>query len=140
MGTIKSINLNGVTQRSRRQVNRASSVSVEEVSDPVKLTEIIRQLSVRVSELEAASSPDSVEFEFNTTGTVGAGEELELNHGFGCPVRWYVTYWRVDSPGHEAPSIMEHTTEPSDSNVLRLEIHSAGRIVIRVEKSQFGLT
>lgn len=135
------VDLYGRVGRSRRKVSKHASVSSEEVKDPTKLAEIIRLMSARISELEANQPPEAVEFEFECTGSVGSPQDLKLNHNFGCPVRWYVTSWHEPTAaGHVYPAIMEHATDGSNQDTLQLEIHSTGRIVVRVERAEFGLT
>lgn len=133
---MKFIDVRNALGKARRYVSRPSSTSSEEVKDPVKLAEIIRQLSLRVSELEARSAPPWVEFEKDVTGTVGVPVTVNLDHNLGGPIRFYVTYWR--SSATVAPTIVALTTSTNDRLVLR--VHSTGRIVIRIEPSQYGIS
>lgn len=130
------VNNRGDVGRGRRWPSKQASVSSEEVKDPTKLAEIIRQLSARVSELEARTGPESVEFEKDVTGTTVSPQSLSLAHGFGGPVRWFVTYWRGGIT--VSPAVAEQTTSTKDR--LDLNVYSTGRIVIRIEPSQFGLS
>ena len=129
---MKFVSLSGAIARARRYVSGHSSVSVDEVKDASRLAEIIRKLSVRVSELESRVPPDGVEFEVDCT----SGSTVSMNHGLSGPVRWYVTHWLSPSP--TGPQLSYNSS--SNSNMLVLNCHSSGRAVIRIEPSQAGLS
>jgi hypothetical protein len=133
---MKFFNLAGTLQRARRYLARSVSVSADDAKDPVKLAEILRQLSLRVQEVEARLPGEGIEFERTITGTTGAGVNHSFEHNLGVPVRWYVVHWS----GSEvvSPALLYQTSSTSD--VLVLKSHSAGRIVLRIEPSQHCVT
>jgi hypothetical protein len=133
---MRFFSLAGVLQRARRAVSRPSSVSADDVQDPVKLAEILRQLSLRVQELESKLPPEGVEFEKDITGTTGAGVNYSFVHNFGVPIRWYVVHWSGSAT--VSPALVYQSS--STANVLTLKSHSVGRVVLRIEPSQHGLT
>lgn len=133
---MRFFNLSGVLQRARRAVSRSASVSSEEVKDPQKLSEVIRLLSVRVQELEAKQVPDAVEIVKDITGTAGVPVVVSFTHNFGSQVRWYPVYW--SSAITVAPALVYNTTSTPD--MLVLTSYSAGRIILRIEPSQYGYT
>lgn len=98
---MRFINVNGVLARARRYVSRSGGVQDEEVRDPVKLAELIRQLQKRVTDLESVAAPEGIEFEVNC-GELG--ESLSIAHNFGGPVRYYVTHWAVRDAVNEEPN------------------------------------
>lgn len=134
---MRFVSVNGTVARLRRFVSRHSSVSAEEVKDPSKLAEIIRQLSVRVAELEAKVPPEGTEFEFTTIGTTISPETVRFYHGFSGPVRWYITHWAAAAG--TAPDVVFDATN-SDTNNLVLTSQSSGTLVVRIEPSQAGLS
>lgn len=75
--------------------------------------------------------PQWIEFEVQCP----AASTIRLEHGFGCPVRFYVTFWRYNGSG--APILSENSA--STINTLVLDSGKAGRAVIRVEASPFSL-
>lgn len=135
---MKFINVNGVIQRARRYANRAGGVQDEEVKDPVKLAELIRQLQKRVADLEAVSPPEGIEFEVNC-GSGGAA--TRLFHSMGGPVRFYLTHWQPLTGGFltAGPELIADPAT-STADMLVLNSYVAGRAIIRVERSQSGLT
>lgn len=105
----------------------------EDVKSPGKLTELLRGVMKRLSDIESALPPEATEFEVNA-GTDGA--EVRLLHGFNGPVRWYVTTWTQTGGSTypvDAPVFVQDAT--SDSNTLVLRSYSSGKAVIRVEQS-----
>lgn len=103
--------------------------------DATKLAEQVRQVMLRVNKLEAAASPEGVEFEVNCLDT---GALIELPHGFKtAAVRWTVVGWfsvlgGVSPTG--APVLVYDGSSTTTSLFLRSYV--AGRAVIRVERSQ----
>lgn len=108
---MRFVDVYGRLKNARRAVSRASSVSESDVDSPPKLAEIIRQLSARVQEMEAKNQAEAVEFEVNVT----AGTPVRLNHNFGVPVRWYVTYWK-SSESSSSVTTAENVQEKYQSN------------------------
>lgn len=111
-------------------------MSVEDVKDPVKLAETIRLLSIRVQELEARIPTEAVEFERNITGSAGVPVDHTFEHNLGTHVRWYVVYW--NSTTNTVPVISYQAT--STVNKLVLRSSQSGRIVLRLEPTQYGIT
>lgn len=130
---MKFIDINGLLGRGRRYVSSFTSPSAEQLEDKYKLAETIRDLTARINTLEAKSAPEGIEFEVDAT----AGTDMEFHHNFGCPVRWYVVdWWHTIGSGHNSL----HRTAASTDNVLVLHSHNSGRMVLRIEPSQYGLT
>lgn len=131
------ISLQGTTGKGRRQVAQAQSFNVTEVTEPDRLTDLLRKLERRVSELEARQVPDYAEYEVNL-GTAAA--LTKLTHGFNCPVRFSVVHWtKVTGGAYPTAAPVLVVDDTSTDSVLVLRSHVAGRAVIRVERSQHGL-
>lgn len=118
----------GNLPKARRNVSGSSELSGSDQS-PERLLEVIRRLSDRVAELESNRSPDWIEFEY-----VGPGKTLVFQHNFGTPIRWYATRWI------SVNALVLREQSSSDENTLRISLFDSGHLVIRIEKSQFGLT
>lgn len=139
---MKSINLYGVSVQSRREISSTDHIQESEVTDVGRLTSIIRDLSRRITALEAelpSSSTQPVEFEVNVGN---AGAVTTLQHNFNSAVRYYVVQWgrQVNSSGvpQSAPTnpctlVVDPT---SDKNNLKLKSYVSGKAVIRVEPSK----
>ena len=125
---MKFINLRGDIAKGRRQISGSSSIQDEEVKDPAKLAEILRQTVKRLTELEARIGQEPTEFEVEMGSSPG---DIYLNHGFGDAVRWYVTYWTGTSP-HDF-----HVSIKTTTDILVLTGSVPGHGVIRVEPSQY---
>jgi hypothetical protein len=102
--------------------------------DTAELVRVVKDLSARVQTLEANSPPESVEFEVQFS----TGSSETLQHGFGCPVRWWVTDWAAGENG-VSPMGMSMYRSASDNNSITIFSAYEGKAVIRVEKSQFGV-
>jgi hypothetical protein len=130
---MKFINVNGVLQRARRFVSGGGQVQEDEVRDPQKLAEIIRQMQRRLSELESVTPPEGQEFEVN----VGSGGALtSIAHNVGGPVRWSVVCWtQVGGTAYPvaAPALVQDVTSTSKTLVLRSYV--AGKAIVRVESA-----
>ncbi len=126
--------VSGLFTKGRRFVSSSASVQEEEVKDPSKLAEIIRQALKRVSDLEAKSGAEGIEFEV-AVGTGGA--TVSLPHGIMGPVRWWVTGWMQQSgvayPA-AAPAIVQDASTTVGTLVLRSYV--TGRAIVRVEPAQ----
>jgi hypothetical protein len=86
---LRHINLVTPTQQTaRRNVSRPLSLSNEDVKDPDKLAELLKQAYLRITDLEARIGPEPLEFETN----VQNGGTVRLAHNLNCPVRYYVTH------------------------------------------------
>lgn len=99
--------------------------------DIQRLSQVIRDLLLRVSKLEASQAPDAVEFDV----TIPASGTVSLAHSLNSPTRWYIVSWRKASA--VSPILAEVGTS-SDLNTLVLTSGASGQAVIRIEKSQFG--
>lgn len=136
---MRFVSMDGILQKVRRYVSGGANVSDEEVKDPVKLAEIIRTLTARVTALEARTAPESAEFEVEV-GSLGA--ITRITHGFNSPVRFYVTYWIQKRDGSTSPTGAPALVVDSSStlNVLALKSFLVGRAVIRIEPASSGIT
>lgn len=122
---------NGVLQRIRRFFSESASVREEDVKEPGKLAEVLRQLSRRLTAVEAAIPPEATEFEV-TLGTGGA--LTTIAHHLNSAVRWYVTQWsQVGGTAYpvKAPQLVQDAS--SDANSLVLRSYVAGKAIVRVE-------
>jgi hypothetical protein len=133
----KYVNINGDAFSGRRNVSRPTLVFDEDVRDPSRLADIIRKLSVRVSELEVKAPVAGVEFECDIDDDSGSGQNYSFEHNLKCPVRYYVVHW-VGDGDTAAPSLMYQTE--STSTVLVLKSYSVGRVVLRIEPAQAGVS
>jgi hypothetical protein len=136
---VRFYDIGGRLGRDRRSVSRTASVSPEDVKDVTKLAEIIRQMSVRIQELEARLPPEAVEFEMDITGTASSPTDYSIHHNTGTPIRYYVTQWSNSSaPPSIAPAIVRQITSTLDR--FDFKSHSEGRMVIRIEPSPYEVT
>lgn len=125
---MRFVDLNGVLGKARRAFSGSDNLSESDVQDPRKLAELLRAAMRRIAALEANAQPDAVEFEIDAT----MGSTSLLQHGFGCPVRYWVVSW-VGSGG---PQFYVNTSQTT-SDVLALSTAVSGRAIVRVEASQF---
>jgi hypothetical protein len=135
---MKFINIQGIIQKARRFVSSQASVQDEEVRNPSKLAEILRGMSAQLSGLEALVPSEGLEFEVNV-GELGS--PVTMNHGFGVPVRWWVTAWLNPDGGYTpmgSPWLVQDAS--SDLNTLVLRSYMTGRAVVRIEPAQSPLT
>lgn len=128
---MRFVDINGSVFKERRSVSRGSAVFDEDVKDPVKLAEILRNALGRISELEARTVPEAAEFEVSVST---AGAKVNIRHEFNTPVRFFVTSWKGGSAG---PSLVKNTTD-SDNKVLVLQSYVAGTAIIRIEQAKAG--
>ncbi len=128
---MRFVDVNGVLRRARRYVSGSGSVQDEEVKNPQKLAEIIRQMQKRISEIESVTPPEPIEFEV----TLGYGGAVtSLLHNLNGPVRWYVTEWtHASGLAHpvEPPILVRSTL--TTNRILALKSYVPGRAVIRIE-------
>lgn len=133
---MRFINVAGVVQRARRYVSRSGNVQDEDVKEPSKLAEVLRDILKRVTELEAHAPPEALEFEVDL-GSIGA--QTTLFHNFNSPIRWYVVTWcnGASTPvvGH---SLVQDASSTSRALVLRSYV--AGRAIVRIEPASAGVT
>lgn len=127
----------GAMVKGRRAVSQSSSIHPEEVKTPEGIAAAFRDTMTRLSDLESAGVPDALEFEKNV-GSGGAA--VKLFHGFGGPVRYWVTYWTRQVGGAyptTAPILVAQADSTADE--LSLKSYVAGRAIIRVEASPVGI-
>lgn len=128
--TNKFIDINRQTKSTRRQSASAAGI-VGDNPTPQQLATELRRLASRVQELEAAKAPFWIEFEVSCP----AAGTVTIEHGFGCPVRFYVVNWRAAAAN--PPVLRENSA--STTKTLVLNSQNAGRAVIRVEQSPYSL-
>lgn len=128
---MRFVNAAGLICKSRRFVSGGGSVQDEEVKDPKKLAELIRQMQKRITELETLTPPEPIEFEVD----VGYGGVVtELYHNFGSPVRWFVVGWSpIGGYGWPVDGPRLVRSHASTSNLLVLKSYTPGKAIIRVE-------
>lgn len=90
---MKFLDVYGAIGKARRQASGQDGVAESDVTDAGRLTDILRRVVRRVGALEALAQPEATEFEVNVT----SGTDVRLYHGFGCPVRYSVVYWKQTS-------------------------------------------
>lgn len=129
---MKFVDINGALAKVRRFLSHGQSVRDEDVKDEKKLAEILRSILARLSELEASVPPEAIEFEIATNGAAGLHS---LKHGFGGPVRWWVTMWTRGVSGASyptfAPILVQDAT--TDANTLVLRSSAIARAIVRIE-------
>ena len=128
--TNKFIDLNAKVQSTRRQSSSSSGIVGDEPT-PQQLANEIRRLATRVQELEASKPTFWIEYEVSCP----AAGTVTIEHGFGCPVRFYVVNWRASAAN--PPVLRENSA--STTRTLVLNSQNAGRAVIRVEQSPYSL-
>lgn len=129
---MKSVRLDGQVVRARRKVYSSDAVMEEDASNPGRIADLLRVAMQRISELEARLADEGIEFEANV-GAAGALSRFE--HGFGKSVRFWPVYWS----GATAAPILARSSDSTD-NTLVLASYTAGRVVIRIEPSDAGIT
>lgn len=136
---MKFYNQDGTLGRMRSPVSVAGSVSEDNVKDPQALAKLIRDLQSSVRSLQAAQKPDYTEFAVNLV----VAQDIRLNHGYGCPVRWYVVDWAdattdATAVGPQLRRLQANCTP--DSLYLTNGTTVIGTVVIRVEPCQNAIT
>lgn len=130
---MKFFNSSG-SQTSRRQAS--SQTSTGDLSEVQKLIDVVKSILTRLSVLESNSTPEATEFEFDVVN----GTKISLPHYYNSNVRYWVTWWTPtvnDAPNFSA---FINSATGTNSNVLVLTPKCTGHAVIRVEKSQHGVS
>lgn len=126
------VDLNGDIKKGRPQGAIGQAVaSKDDLSDPERLADTLKDIMRRLAKLEEVRPNDWTEFEVQC-GTAGA--TISLPHNFECPVRYSVVHWK----GSAAHALTVNETS-STNKILVLNSYVAGRAVVRVEKSQYGV-
>jgi hypothetical protein len=99
---VRLVDANGQVVRATRFASGQPSVRDSDVTDPSRLADIIRAMSVRITELEAKSGPEGTEFEVDAS----SGSQVRLYHGFKSPVRYHVVRWK-DPVAEPMPAFVE---------------------------------
>lgn len=107
-------------------------ISRDEAADPSRLSEALRDIYDRLGVLEARAAPEATEYVLDV-GTAGA--ITRLYHGFGSSVRWTVCHW--SGPNASWALVQDDLSDP---DYLVLRSYQAGRVVLRIEPSQFSVT
>lgn len=128
---MRFVNSNGVLVRGSRSASGGLElVDASSIQDPQRLADTLRRLISRVSELEAKQPPEAVEFE----RLIPASGTVSFAHGFGCPIRWFVTSWKRSAA--LMPVLTSNAASTDDILVLNSTVE--GLAVIRIEPSQYG--
>jgi hypothetical protein len=111
-----------------------------------KLYELVKKLSARVQELEAKAVPEALEVELTN---VTHGVNVAVEHGFDCPVRFYVVHstysYSTTGVRGSIPTVGVMFAVDSSSTNKRLvltPVMSGGvawKVVLRIEPSQYGV-
>ena len=135
---MKFVDVNGVIATARRFVSAAQNVSDEDVKLPSKLSEILRSVLRRTSELEANQVKGGIEFEVEV-GTAGA--LTKIAHNLKAPVRFTIVFWTKVRAGSTYPTAAPIliADETSDNNNLVLRSYVAGRAIVRIEPAFKGI-
>ena len=104
------------------------AVTNEQVTDPDRLSRLLRRLLSDVAVLKRRWWPDALEFEGRTVDATGTVLH-RFPHGLGAAVRW----WPVDWIGAAGPQLSKH--EDTDLNTLVLVSFVEGTVCLRVEVS-----
>ncbi len=131
--------IKGTIGKARRGLTRPVSIGMgDKEPNATELAQVIRHLSLRVAALEKLSVPEATEFEVKNASTSGA--KLVFYHGYGGPIRWWVTSWGTN-PGGVAPSAAPGFVMDIDStpDILVLRAYVIGRAVIRIEPSPYQI-
>lgn len=127
---MRSYTLDGVLRTSTRSPAKTRGYNDQDIAQPSRLAEAFRDVQDRLAALEGKSGPEAAEYAL-VAGTAGA--RLTVYHGFGSPVRWWVT---DVSSAVAGPSLVRDDT--SDANTLVLRSYVSCSIVLRIEPSQHG--
>lgn len=119
----------GERKTGRRSASGQDSMSLSKQEDSW-LKDLLKGILVRLSILESKVPQDAIEFE----RTVASGDTIYLAHHFNSPVRWYVVWWEASSTDTPAFRIVSKT-----DNSIALYCNCTGTVVVRVEKSQYGV-
>jgi hypothetical protein len=134
---MRFFDVRGNLTKARRFVSGNANVQEEEVKNPQKLAEILRNILRRVTDAEAQLPPEPVEFEVEV-GSMGATTTLE--HNMNGPVRYSVVFWTKTETGSyptAAPVLVADSSSDDDRLVLQSQV--AGRAIIRVEPAFKGI-
>lgn len=134
---MKFFSATGVIAKARRFVNGGIRISEDRIKDPTTLTDILRDMSVRIDAIEGRLGPEVCEYQVDVGN---AGAITRIAHSFSCPVRYWVSYWGP-TPGGASPTVAPRLiVDPSTTeNELVLASYAAGRAIIRIEPSQAGV-
>lgn len=129
---MRHYNLDGTVAKSTAYPASFIGISESDAKDPKRLSEVLRELQGRMGALESKGPPESIEYVLD----VGAGGAItRVYHGLSSSIRWYITTW----VGPAGAYILVQD-ESSDTNYLALRSYASGRIVLRIEPSQHGVS
>lgn len=132
---MRFFNINKVLQNGRRLLANLTEVSESVAGDPKRLAETLKGIQDRLIALEGKAVPEATEFEVDV-GELGS--IVKLNHGFNCPVRWFVTSWKGRS---DRPLLTAYTPErclwsvraATDDQVQNVAANAAEGVVYRMK-------
>lgn len=130
----RHIGLTGSQLASRRYAASSDNLQQSDVEDPERLTDLLRKSLRRISELESRSPPSTLDFELSIPA---AATVFNLQHNFNSPVRWWVVGWRTTGAAVSPVVREEFASSTSNILVLRFNVASTSRAVVRVEQSPF---
>lgn len=135
---MKTVYSDGRIGKARRQIAVPTNVQKEDVEDKGRLADLLRKLSQRVAELEANRQPNTVDME---TDVSNLGSTVTLRHNLGGPVRYWPVLWtKTAAGGYPSTGPILVMDETSDDDNLVLKSYVAGRVVLRIESSNNGIT
>lgn len=116
-----------VTQLDGRAAT-AEAITEDDVADAAKLTRLLARVLTDIAALRRRFVPRRLDFE--DVAVLSTGATVQLQHGFGGRVRWWVAGWQC--PTNVAP-ILREDTALTDVNTIVLRSYVAGTVTIRVE-------
>lgn len=133
---MRFIPISKVIPKERRGVASSASVLDADVTDPKKLSELLRQALRRISELEANKPAEAIEVELE----VSSNTTYRIYHGLGTPVRWWATSWVPSSFFNPDCTFYIDTTVSFESDYISLVAVNGGKVVLRFESSPNQVT
>ena len=129
------VSADGVVTQLDGKATASQSVTEDDVQLPAKLARMLGGLLADVAALRRRFQPRHVDFEDVAVLTTGASNPVQLRHGMGGRVRWWVVGWQCAT--NAAPIIRESTDSAvapvSTADTLVLLSYVAGAVTIRVE-------
>lgn len=117
------IDLLGRSPRLRRPVSQIRSVTAEDAKSPDKLSDALCITNKSIEALQATAPMPAVEYEVDLI----PGSPVRLEHGFGCPTRFFMTHWKVSDDTGQADS--ETAAEDNPLAQTNAEIEAAAIVV-----------
>lgn len=105
-------------------------VTEDDAKDPGKVARLLARLLKDVASLKRLRAPRFIDFEDIVVGAAGAIVQVE--HGFGGRVRWWLVGWQ---PVGTVAAILKEDAAKTTTKTLVLASYVAGVATIRVESA-----